>query len=164
MIIQHNQKIRHNNKAPEYSEVLYLFKSSVFFMWILRHIRWVPSFPAIEIHLELTAPPCIWNILTLRVVCLCTMRILHPWEIPGERYSRPQKGRRLRRPAGGTGFPSVPQDRSAPSAETSTIWIFHDADYYGIPLYTDLYFLSGNNPIELLLFLFWGLTITAKVI
>ena len=39
----------------------------------------------------------------------------------GERYSRPQKGRRLRRPAGGTGFPSVPQDRSAPSAETSAI-------------------------------------------
>ena len=30
MIIQHNQKIRHNNKAPEYSEVLYLFKAVYF--------------------------------------------------------------------------------------------------------------------------------------
>ena len=52
-------------------------------MWILWHICWVPSFPAIEIHLELTASLCIWNILTLWVVRLCTMRILYPWEIPG---------------------------------------------------------------------------------
>ena len=72
-------------------------------MWILRHIRRAPPLPAIGVHLELTAPPCILNILTLWMVRLCAMRLLPPWEIPGERYSRPQKGRSLRRPAGGTG-------------------------------------------------------------
>ena len=133
-------------------------------MWILWHIRRAPPFPAIEIHLELTAPLCIRNILTLRVVCLCTMRILYPWEIPGEQYRRPQKGRNLRRPAGGTGFPSVPQDRSTPSAETSAIWIFPRCRLLRNPTLHRPVFLSGNNPIKLLLFLFWGLTITAKVI
>ena len=31
------------------------------------------------------------------------MRLLPPWEIPGERYSRLQNGRSPGRPAGGTG-------------------------------------------------------------
>ena len=46
----------------------------------------------------------------------------------------------------------------------TVIHITTNADGGEISPYTDLYFLLSNNQIELLLFLFWGLTKLAKVI